>query len=80
MEESIEIPVSYKGEELCFLGIVVSTGYNYSIKVDVKGLMVTFEPDEERQYRIIIDPIQATERKFDLELLKCIATTLEIKG
>ncbi|HEX8548940.1 MAG TPA: hypothetical protein VF691_18385 [Cytophagaceae bacterium] len=79
MEESIEIPISYKGEEIIFLGIIVSTGYNYSIKVDINGLTVTFEPDEERHYRIMIDPLQANTHKYDLELLKCIASALEVQ-
>ena len=77
MEEIIEIPVDYKGQERVFVGVIVSTGYNYLIKVDVDGLSVTFEPDEERQYRIMTDPLQSNNHKYDLELLKCMANVLE---
>ncbi|MGV3589806.1 MAG: hypothetical protein ACO1OF_22555 [Adhaeribacter sp.] len=74
----LEIPVTYKGEELSFTGKLIFSGYTHKIQVDVTGQQVIFEPDEERNYRVIIDQSQLEKGvQLDVALLQAIAQVLE---
>jgi hypothetical protein len=78
MNEDFVIPVDYKGEELEFRAQLLNYGYSYKIQVDINGLEVLFEPDEERNFRVILDPEKLDgQNKIDTELLKVIAGVLE---
>ncbi|MEI6948905.1 hypothetical protein V9K67_17085 [Paraflavisolibacter sp. H34] len=77
MNETVEIPVTYKGEELVFEARLVPTGYTVQIEVDVYGDKVRFEADEEQNYRAILDPEQIGHKKIDVELLRAIAAIIE---
>ncbi len=78
MEESLEIPVTYRGEELSFPCRVVRTGYGYVFQVEVAGLPVTFEPDEQGSYRAAVGAAPEREaRRIDTGLLKAIAEVIE---
>ncbi len=39
---------------------------------------VLFEPDEERNYRAVIDPEQVERSRIDVEVLKAIAEAIEV--
>lgn len=53
-------------------------GYTHRFLVNVYGQDVFFEPDEEGNYRAIIDPEQVDKnKKMEFELLKAITTTIE---
>ncbi|MDE3182376.1 MAG: hypothetical protein KGM16_03060 [Bacteroidota bacterium] len=54
MEDTVEIPVTYKGKELILNASVLVTGYTHKFTVEVNGQAVIFEPDEERNYRAVI--------------------------
>ena len=56
MQESFELPVIYNGKELLYPAQLQQLGYTHRIVVDVDGIEVSFEPDEERNYRGIVDP------------------------
>ena len=56
MDDNIEIPVTYKGQEYCFKAKLVSFGYIHRIEVNLNDHIVLLEPDEERNYRVITDP------------------------
>lgn len=56
MEESFYIPVTYKGKDLQFEASLQRRGYIHIIAVDVYGTMVTFERDEEGNWRGLIPP------------------------
>ncbi len=43
-------------------------GYIHKLKVEVNGLEVLFEQDEEKNYRGVIDPQQVESSKIDAEL------------
>jgi hypothetical protein len=47
MQETIEIPVIYKDQELTFKAHTVRFGYVHHIIVDVNGTNITIERDEE---------------------------------
>ncbi len=78
MEESLEIPVTYRGEELSFPCRVVRTVNGYVFQVEVAGLPVTFEPDEEGSYRAAVGAVPEGEaRRLDVGLLGAIAEVIE---
>ena len=52
-------------------------GYSYKFEVDINGIAVVFEPDEERSFRAIVDPsIGNVHHRINVELIKLIADTL----
>ena len=78
MDESFDIQVVYKGQELLFKGELLAYGYSYKIQVEVNGSIILFEPDEERNFRATINPENIQDgTKIDIELLKCIGDFLE---
>jgi hypothetical protein len=77
MDEDFEIPVTYKNQELIFIAKFIQFGYSYKFEVDVNGILVFFEPDEERKFRAIIDPTSDNaNRKIDKELIELIMESL----
>ncbi|HEY1022013.1 MAG TPA: hypothetical protein VGE06_06855, partial [Flavisolibacter sp.] len=56
MEDVFDLPVLYKDEALLFPARLQQTGYTHRFEVDVYGTTVYFEPDEERNYRAVLDP------------------------
>jgi hypothetical protein len=78
MDELFELPVFYKGKELLFPARLLQLGYTHRFVVDVYGQEVFFEPDEERNYRALVEPEQLEgNKKIDVELLKTIAERIE---
>lgn len=77
MDEMFQLPVTYNAKELSFQTKMVRTGFGVKFEVDINGLPVWFEPDEEQCYRALIDSSLAKDNKLDLNLLKEIASTLE---
>ncbi|HEV7620136.1 MAG TPA: hypothetical protein VGO09_00310 [Flavisolibacter sp.] len=75
MSESFEIPVIYKGKDLCFNASLFIYGYTHKIQVEINGYSINFEPDEERNYRAVvnIDDIN----NLDATLIKEIAKAIE---
>ena len=77
MDYDLEVPVTYKNQELIFNAKFIQFGYSYKFDVDVNGILVSFEPDEERNFRAIIDPtIDHANHKIDKELIQLIAEAL----
>ena len=56
MDYDLEVPVTYKNKEMIFYSKFIQFGYSYKFEVNVNGIIVFFEPDEERNFRAIIDP------------------------
>jgi len=77
MDEEFELPVTYKGEELLFPAQLLQTGYTHQFKVDVYGQEVSFEPDEESNYRAIID-LKKLNKQVNIELLQAITESIEL--
>jgi hypothetical protein len=78
MDELFELPVFYKVKELLFPTRLHQLGYTHRFVVDVYGQEVFFEPDEERNYRALVDSEQLEgNKKIDVELLKTIAERIE---
>jgi hypothetical protein len=71
MEESFEIPVTYKNARLTFPAVLQRVGYSYRIVVQVDETLICFEPDEERNFRVVMMQGQpeATMERIDKALL-----------
>jgi hypothetical protein len=78
MEDSFELPVEYRGEQYMFKAVLVVYGFTHKINVDIDGQAVAFEPDEEGNYRAIVNAVDLEKNKHvDISLLKKIAESLE---
>lgn len=78
MEEQFDLPVEYKGVQHSFKSTLFVFGYTHKIQINVNGVIILFEPDEERKYRAVVNDLEAnSNKKIDIELLKKISETLE---
>ena len=75
-DDIYEIPVCYKGSEILVPAQLLVLGYTHKFRVDVDGREILFEPDEERNYRAMLDP-SLSDAKIDIEFLKAIAAGIE---
>ncbi|HEY0056874.1 MAG TPA: hypothetical protein VGB63_16100 [Pedobacter sp.] len=77
MDDVLKIPIDYKGEELEFEAKLIPYGYIHRLVVEIEGIEVHFEPDEERQYRAILSD-SALEKNLvpDVHLIKKISEVL----
>lgn len=55
MDNSFEIPLTYESKDILFPAEYISTGYGYKINVDVLGQTISFESDEERNFRALMN-------------------------
>jgi hypothetical protein len=76
MNDSFELPVIYRGEELLFPAQLQQTGYSHRFVVEANGMTVIFEPDEERNYRAIVDEDKLNS-KVSVELIQAMAAAIE---
>ena len=78
MEEGFELPVIYNGKEIFFPARLLRLGYIYKIEVDINGVLVHFEKDDERNWRALaIDPSSGFENKVDRNLLTAVIAAIE---
>ena len=77
MDDTFELPVNYKNEELLFPAEFLRMGYSYKIKVDVYGQMILFEPDEERNWRAVVNTDDLSKMKTDRALIQAIIEILD---
>lgn len=73
-EEQFDLPVKYKGGELMLPSRLVQMGYTFKVYVQIEGVEVIFEPDEERNFRAIVE---SSVKAVDPELVKAAAQGLE---
>ena len=78
MEDTFEIPVLYKNQDLMFTAQLITSGYTHKFKVDVYGHQLFFEQDDSSNYRALVDVSTLEQAKnLDVELLKAIAAAIE---
>ena len=78
MENTFELPVLYNDGELLFKAQLMKTGFTYKFAVEVEENNIVFEPDEEMNYRAIVDAEKLNDYKHvKPELLQAIAETLD---
>ena len=69
--EEFEVPVTYKGKELVFNARLASFTYGYKIYVDVNGVEVVFERDDESNLRVLL-PEADSNPPVEKELIQSI--------
>lgn len=74
MHESFELPVAFKGNTILLPVGLKIWGYSHRILVTWEDQVITFEPDEERNYHALIED---TEKPPALEMVKAITESLE---
>lgn len=74
MDESFELPVHFKGQDLLLSAKLRVWGYSHQILVTLNDQTIIFEPDEERNYRVILPN---PERAPDIQLVQAIVRTIE---
>jgi hypothetical protein len=70
MAESIEIPVTFRGQELSFKAELQKLGYIYRIQVDVNGANVAFEREEEGSFKAFLNTYEASKHNIDIALVQ----------
>ena len=77
MEQTFTLPIVHNGKEYSFEGELISTGYTYKIRIDISGQIITYEPDEERNFRAIVENADHDSvNKIDTGLLQAISEEL----
>ncbi|MCW3086678.1 MAG: hypothetical protein JWQ78_64 [Sediminibacterium sp.] len=77
MADSFELPVWYENEEKLFPAELQPWGYTHKIKVLIGGIEFFFEPDDEKNYRAMVnDADRDKASKIDKQLLQAVAETL----
>ena len=77
MDEPFELPVTYKNEALLFPARLLHIGYTHRFSINVNGREILFEPDEEGNYRALIELGEQDEKeRVNVDLLKAIAVAI----
>lgn len=77
MDNIIPIEVTVKGKEYSFEAKLEKFGYTYKIVIEINTHKVTFEPDEERNYRATIDSsVSNSVNEKEKEIIKEISDML----
>jgi hypothetical protein len=79
MEETFVLTVDHNGKQLNLDTQFMRVGYTYKFKVQVNGMEVFFEPDEQGEFRAILPEgiDERNKRNIDLLLLQNIADTIK---
>ena len=77
--EEFDLEVNYKGQESIFKAYLIVSGYTHKFHVQVNDDEIIFEPDEERNYRAVLNYGELEKRgNIDASLLSEIAKAIEI--
>ena len=74
--EDFDLPVLHNGREELLPARLMRMGYSYKIVVQVGECEVIFEPDEERNFRAVIENDEL-RHKIDFGLLRSVGEALE---
>ena len=78
MDEGFELPVMHKGKEVLFPARLLHLGYIYKIEVEMHGVLVHFEKDDERNWRAIVaDTSSDFEKVINKELISDVIAAIE---
>ena len=78
MEDSFNIEVDFNGSEYSFEARLATVGYTHKFYIVINGVEVTFEPDEERNYRAILNTSDKSSIKgVDIELIKAVGEKIQ---
>ncbi len=78
MEDRFSIDVVHNNKEVIFDAHLVTIGYIPQFHILINGIEVVYEPDEERNYRAIVEPSKiALLKTTDMELIQLVGQRLE---
>jgi hypothetical protein len=77
MGESFTLVVNYKSKEYQLKSELRVFGYTHKIAIDLKGVEILFEPDEEHNYRAVIPDYEGQKTEIDIGLIQAITKGLE---
>jgi len=79
MDDYFTLSVNYKNEEKEYQARLLQQGYSYKIIVLINDLEVYFEPDEERNLRVVTMPGQDEKslNNIDKTLLSAVSEKIE---
>ena len=75
MNETVTLPIEYKGEIIELPLTIVPLGYTYQLHVQLNEKKLVFEKDDEGQYRVI--DLSGDLDKDHKNLVQAILATLE---
>lgn len=75
MNETITLPVEYKGGTIELPLTIVPLGYTYQLHVELTGKKLIFEKDDDGEYRVI--DASGSASKEDRELVQAVLQTLQ---
>ena len=76
MVENFTIAFEHNGKPQSFSGELKQLGYTHKLYIDVNGIEVIFEPDEERNYRAVIATDQDAN-KIDKSIIEKLIEELK---
>jgi hypothetical protein len=77
MENAFKIEIDVDGEQMIFDARLDTIGFVHKIYINVSGVDVAFEPDEERSYRAIVKPAQISNlTEKDKHIISAIGAEL----
>lgn len=76
-DNSFDVTINYKNKDISFPAELISAGYSYKINLDVYGQIISFKPDEERNFRALMsyDDVEGID-KIDKVLIEIISRKL----
>ncbi len=78
MFDLFELPIEFDGKKMLFPAELMAMGFTHKIKVNIDGVEVFFEPDEESNYRALITELEVEKLgKHFRPLLENICKTLD---
>ncbi len=78
MDDDFYLPVQYNGTEVQLKTRLLQSGYVHRFEVELNELIILFEPDEERNYRALVEPHLADKlKRSDVDLIRAVAEALE---
>ena len=79
MENHFILSIDYKNDKRDYAARLLPQGYSYKIIVSIDDLEIYFEPDEERNFRVVSMPGQDEKKldKIDKNLLQALTQKIE---
>ena len=78
MEDSFVIEIDFEGRKYSFETRLATVGYTHKFCVVINDLEVIYEPDEERNYRALLNETdQGKVKDLDKELIKLVGEKIE---
>jgi hypothetical protein len=78
MAQYFPLYITYQGKQREFEAQLLHLGYLHKVQVEIDGVNVMFEPDEERNYRALVSEQEVEKSKtLSIGLLQAIAEKLQ---